>query len=116
MLIGRQRHLTLTVRGPSPWPPDRDTPATEGDLAVLVTVTNSSPIMVVAALWTDDLLDLILHQFAENAEPDTDRQGEQPLLRCPNELPQRLLHTRRQDDFLRGRLRDRYVAVHGGSS
>src|ERR1019366_10120655 len=27
-----------------------------------------------------------------------------------------LLHTRRQDGLLRGRLRDRYVAVHGGSS
>ena len=40
----------------------------------------------VLALRADDIVDLLLHQLAQHAEPDTDAEREQPLLRCPNEL------------------------------
>jgi hypothetical protein len=60
-------------------------------------------------------VDFVLHQLGEHAEPDTDAEREQPLLRRPEQLPQRLLNALRQHEFIRARLRERYVPVHGGS-
>jgi putative transcriptional regulator len=62
----------------------------------------------------DDLL--LLHQLGQHAQPDIDSAGKQSLLRCPNKLSQRLLHTLRQNNHFPARLRERYVPVHGGSS
>ena len=50
------------------------------------------PLGVVLALRTDDVVDLLLHQLGQHAEPDADAQREQSLLRCPDQLPQRFLH------------------------
>src|ERR1035441_4912628 len=97
MLIGRQRHLTLAVRSPGPRPLDPNPAATQGHLTRLMAVTNRGPIEIVAALRPDDLLDLLFHQLRQHTEPDTDAEREQTLLRCPNQLAQSLLHTRRQD-------------------
>ena len=68
------------------------------------------------ALRADDVVDLLLHQLAQHAKPDADAQREQSLLRSPHQLTERFLHTLRQHGLIAGRLRDRYVATHGGSS
>jgi hypothetical protein len=116
VLVGRKRHLVLALGGPHPWPADLDATPAERDLAILMTVTDRGPVAVPPALRADDLVDLLLHHRAQHTEPDPDRQGEQPLLRCPDQLAQRLLHAFREHGLLHGRLRDRYVATHGGSS
>jgi hypothetical protein len=116
MLIGRQRNLLLAISGPSPRPPHRDTPATERDLTSLVAMTNRRAIGVVLALRAHDIIDLLLHQLAQDAEPNTNAERQQPLLRCPHEMPQSLLNTLRQNDLIHGRPSDRYVVPHGGSS
>ena len=75
---------------------------------------------VVAALRAHHLVELLLHQLVKDPQPDTDRQREQSLLRGAGELAERFLHTRGQRALrllLSGRDgRDRYVALHGGSS
>jgi hypothetical protein len=70
----------------------------------------------VLALRAHNVVDLFLHQLGQDAEPDADAQRQQPLLRCPNQLAQRLLDALREHGLLQGRLSDRYVAIHGGSS
>jgi hypothetical protein len=115
MRVGRKRHLALVIHRPHTRAAHPNTPATEGDLAILVAMTKRRPLEIVAALRADDIHDLLLHQLAQDAKPDTNAQREQALLRSPNQLPQRLLHAHRQNSFLRGRLRDRYVLIHGGS-
>jgi hypothetical protein len=42
-----------------------------------------------------DLVHLLLQQLVQNAEPDTDAQREQALLRRSDELPQSFLNSRR---------------------
>ena len=79
-------------------------------------VPHRGPLRVPLPLRADDLVDLLLHQLAQHTEPDTDAQREQPLLRGPDQLAQRLLHALRQHGLITGRLRDRYVLIHGGSS
>src|ERR1700678_4849834 len=74
------------------------------------------PLGVVLALRTDNIVDLLLHQLGQHPEPDTDAQRQQPPLRCPDQLAQRLLHTLREHALITGRPSDRYVAIHGGSS
>jgi hypothetical protein len=46
----------------------------------------------VLALRPDDLDNLMLEQLGEHAEPDTDREGEQPFLRRVDQLAQCLLN------------------------
>ena len=48
-----------------------------------MTVANRGPVRVVLALRAHDIVDLLSHQLLQHAEPDTDAQREQPLLRCP---------------------------------
>ena len=79
-------------------------------------MTHRRPLGVPLALRTDDIVDLLVHQLLQHAEPDADAQREQPLLRCPDQLPQRFLHALREHGLITGRLSDRYVATHGGSS
>ena len=81
-----------------------------------MTVPDRGPLGVVLALRAYDVVDLLFHQLGQHAEPDTDAQREQPLLRCPDQLPQRFLHALWEHGLLHCRLRDRYVATHGGSS
>jgi hypothetical protein len=75
-----------------------------------------SPIPVPAALRADELVDLLLQQLPQHTEPDLDRQRQQPLPRCPNQLPQRLLDALWEHGLIVDRLGDRYVAPHGSSS
>jgi hypothetical protein len=77
---------------------------------------SGDPIGVVPALRADDLLDFLFQQLAQHTQPYPDTQREQPFLRRAHQLPERLLHARRQHDFIHARLRKRYVPVHGGSS
>jgi hypothetical protein len=116
MLVGPKAHLVFAVRGPHPRPLDRHPAATERDLTSLVAVTDCRALRVVATLGADHLVDLVIHQFGQDAKPDPDTQREQALPRRPDQLPERLLHTLRQHALTPGRLRDRYVALHGGSS
>ena len=115
--IGRKRHLALAVGGPHPRTLDRNAPAAERDLAGLVAVTHRDAVRVALALRAHDIVDLLLHQLGQHAQPDADAQRQQPLLRGPDQLAQRLLHTRGQHSLLRGHGgRDRYGLLHGGSS
>jgi hypothetical protein len=81
-----------------------------------VTVAHGDPLPVVLALRAHDPDNLFLHQFGEDAEADTDRQGQQPLPRRSGQLSQCLLHSNRQ--LLQGRgFGDRWdCLLHGGSS
>ncbi len=74
------------------------------------------PLRIPLALRADQLIDLPLQQLSEHTEPNLHAQREQPLPRSPNQLPQRLLHALREHGLIAYRLRDRYVALHGGSS
>ena len=87
--IRRQRHLVLTVDGARPWMLHSDPPATERDRAVLVAVTDSGAVLDGRVLGPNDLVELGLHHLAQNAQPDTDAQSEQPLLRGADELSER---------------------------
>ena len=116
MLVGRKPHLGTAVGAAHTRPLHLDAPAAERHLARLVPVTNGDALRVVLALRADDLHDLFLEQLGEHAQPDADAQREQPLLGRPDQLPERLLHARRQHDFVHARLRERYVPIHGGSS
>jgi len=79
-------------------------------------VTNRGALRVVLALRADDVDDFLFQQLGQHAEPDADAQGEQPFLGRADQLPERLLHALRQHDLFVARLRERYVAPHGGSS
>ena len=116
MLVGAQLHLALAVGGPHPRPLNLDTTTAKRHLASLVAMTHRRPLGVVLALQTDDIVDLLGHQLLEHAEPDADAERKQSVLRCPDQLPQRLLHTLRKHSLITGRLSDRYVATHGGFS
>ncbi len=116
MLVGLQRHLVLAISRPDPRPAHLDTTTSERDLPVLVTVAHSGPLTVPLALRAHDIIDLFLHHRAQHPEPNRDAEGQQPLLRCPNQLAERFLHALRKHGLITGRLRDRYVATHGGSS
>src|SRR6202034_1310303 len=116
MLIRREWHLRLAVGGPGPWAANLDPATAERHRAVLVTMPDRDTVRVVLALRTHDVIDLLLHQLAQHTEPDTDAQRQQPLLRCPNQLAQRFLHALGEHGLITGRLNDRYVALHGGSS
>ena len=104
-------HLGLAIHGPNPGPLHVDAPAAERHLTILVAMTDRGPVRVVPALRADNVVDLLFHQFGQNTEPDADAQREQPLLRCPDQLPQRFLDTLREHGFIAGRLSDRYVAT-----
>ena len=95
---------------------DLDAATAERHLTVVVAMTNRGPFAVPLALRTDDIVDLLLHHRAQHPEPDGDAEGKQPLLRCPDQLAERFLHSLGEHGLLHGRLRDRYVATHGGSS
>jgi hypothetical protein len=56
----------------------------------------SDPIGIVLALRAAYVLDLPGHQLLQHAQPDTNAEREQPLLRCPHELPERLLDPGRE--------------------
>ena len=64
-------------------------------------VAHRGALRVVLALRADHLDDLLFHQLGEHAEPDADAQREQPLLRSADQLPERLLHPRRQHGLRR---------------
>jgi hypothetical protein len=114
VLVGAKRHLALAVGAAYPWPLDLDAAAAERHLARLVPVPHRSALRIVLALRADHLVDLLLHQLGEHAEPDPDAQREQPLLRRVHELAERLLHPRRQPELTRADLLQRY-GLHGGS-
>jgi len=116
VLVRLQPYLRAAVGAAHSGPLDRDAPAAQRHLARLVPVTHGRALRVVLALRAHDLDHLLFQQFGQHAQPDADAQREQPLLRCPNQLPERLLHALRQDDLFNARLRERYVAPHGGSS
>jgi len=113
--IGRQRHLGRPVDRAHPRPRDPNAPATERDLAGLVAVTNRDAAGVALALRANNITNFFLHQLGQHAEPDADAQRQQPVLRGPDQLAQRLLHRRRQRQLPTGVLLLLYGA-HGGSS
>jgi hypothetical protein len=78
-------------------------------------VPDGDSIGIVLALRADNVDDFLFHQLGEHAQPDADAQGEQPFLRRADQLPERLLHARRQRQLLRSDLIPRY-GLHGGSS
>jgi hypothetical protein len=90
--VGGQRYLVASIGAARPRALDRHPAATERHLAGLVPVADGDTIRVVLAPRPDDLIDFLLHQLGQHAEPDADRQREQPLLRSSGQLPERLLH------------------------
>jgi len=67
----------------------------------------------------DDLVDLGLHQLGQHAEPNTNRQRQQPFLGCAGQLAQRLLHPLGQlleAVVLADRVGVLLYGPHGGSS
>jgi hypothetical protein len=115
VLVGRKPHLVAAVGAAHPRPLHRDSSTAERHLARLVPVPHRAALRVVPALRADDVVDLFLHQLGQHPEPDTDTQRKQSFLRCPDQLPKRFLDALRQHRLLAARLRERYVALHGGS-
>jgi hypothetical protein len=116
VLVRLQWHLGRAVRGPYPRPADLDPAAAERHLTVIVTVPERGPLGVPLTLRADDLVELVLEHLAQHTQPDSDAQREQSFLRGPDQLTERVLHALREHGLIVGRLRDRYVATHGGSS
>jgi hypothetical protein len=79
-------------------------------------MTDSGPLGVPLSLRAHDLVDLLLEHLGQHSEPDADAEREESLFRCPHKLPECFLDTLREYGIIAGRLRDRYVATHGGSS
>ena len=109
MLVGPQPHLALAIGRPHPGALDRNAPAAERYLAILVAMPDRGPVAVPPTLRPDDLLDLLLQQFTEHAETDLDRQRQQALPRGPEQLPESFLNTLGQHGLIVDRLGDRYV-------
>src|SRR5205807_2297932 len=105
-LVSRKRNLRLAIRGPRPRPLDRHAPAAERHLTILMAVTDRAPLPVPLPLRPDELADLLLQELPEHTEPNLDRQRQQPLLRSPDQLPQRLLHALREHGLIPRRLSD----------
>jgi hypothetical protein len=61
-----------------------------------VAVADGAALGIVAALLAHDLDDLLLHQLGQHPEPDAHRQGHEALLGGAHQLPEGLLHARRQ--------------------
>jgi hypothetical protein len=87
---GLERELALLVGASHPRAADRHAAGPEGDRGALVAVSLGAASGIVAALRSDHLLDLGLHQLVKDAEPDTDREGHEALLRRSGELAKRL--------------------------
>ena len=100
MLVRLKRHLALPIRRADPRALDLHPPAAQRDLAILMPVADRGPLPVPLALRADDLLNLRLQQLVQHPQPDLDRQREQPLPRCPDQLPQRLLHALREHGLI----------------
>jgi hypothetical protein len=65
---------------------------------------------------TDDIVDLLLlHQLRQDTEPDANRERRAGRLLLSRRAA-RATCTRSGSNLIPGRRRDRYVAVHGGSS
>ena len=109
MRVRLERQLAATVGASDPWPLDGDAPAAERHLPRRMAMADGSAAGIVLALRPDDLIDFLFHQLGEHAQPDTDAQREQALLRSADQLPERLLHARRQHDFVHAGLRERYL-------
>jgi len=107
--------LSFGLIGTGGWRPlDLDASAAECHLARLVPVPDRDAFGVVLALRADHIDDFLFHQLGQHPEPNTDAQGEQPLLRSADQLAERLLHPRRQHGLGRA---ERYgFLLHGGSS
>ena len=108
--------MRSTPSGSDPRPLDLNPPAAQRDLTILVAVADRTTVRVPLPLRADHLVDLLLEQLPEHPQPDLDRQRQQPLLRCPHQLSQRLLDALGKHALITGRLGDRYGATHGGSS
>lgn len=96
MRIGRQLDLAAAVGCAHPRTLHPDAAPAKRDFAGLAAVTDRDAIGISSPLRTDDLADLLFHQRVQHAEPDADRQRQQPVLRRIHELAQRLLHRGRQ--------------------
>ena len=90
--VGGERNLALTVSRAHPRSLDRSAATAERHLPGLAAVADSRALGVVLSVWSDDLVDLLAHQLVQHAEPDADRQREQPLLCGAGQLTERLLH------------------------
>jgi transposase len=120
VLVGREPRLLAAVGRAHARALHRDAAAAERDLASLATVTDGDAIRVVLAPRSDDVIDLLAHQLVQDAEPDTDRERQQPLLRSSRQLAERNLHPLGQLRRVRAGRRgpdliNQYL-LHGGSS
>ncbi len=95
VVIGAKPNLRVAVGAAHARTLDSDASPAERHLAVLMTVSDRVALSVPLALGADHVVDLLLHQLAQNAEPDTDAQRKQALLRRSDELPERFLNSRR---------------------
>jgi hypothetical protein len=87
VLIAPNRHLLAAVPGTHPRPLDPNATAAERDLPVIAAVPVHHPVRIMAAPRAAHVLDLLSHQLLQHAQPDTDAQREQSLLRCPTSCP-----------------------------
>jgi hypothetical protein len=119
VLVARQRHFGLAICGADTRTLHGHTSTAECHLAVLVAVADRDAVGVPLALRADDLIDLGLQQLAQHTPADLDRQREQSLSRCPDQVAERLPNPRWERTLQRLRARDDLRAgylLHGGSS
>ena len=88
--VGGEADLLGAVGASDPGAFDCHPAAAERHLALIVAVAHGASLGIVTALRADNLIDLGLHQLAQHAEADPDAERQQPLLRLPSKLSQRL--------------------------
>ena len=87
VVVGRERQLVLIVHRAHPRPLDLHAPSSQGHRSVPVAVALCGPIRVPLALWSDDLIDLELHQLMHDPEAYTDAERWRGRLGAPTSSP-----------------------------
>ena len=79
-------------------------------------MAHSGPGGVMSPLRTDDLGQLLVHQLAQDTQPEADRERHQALPGRPDQLPEGLFDPCRERLLGAHARGGRYVHLHGGSS
>jgi len=115
VLVDREPELLGAIGEPDPGALDAGSAPTQGDLAGFVAVANRTAVGVMATSGADDLGGFFFHQLGQDTQADAHRERQQALLGDSDELPERLLHSRRQCVLhLHAGLAGRYGFLHGG--
>jgi hypothetical protein len=85
--VRAHRDLTATVHRAHPRAPHGHPASTERHAAVLMAVTHRDTLVVMTALRTDDIVDLLSHQLRQHAQPTPTLSASSPSFAAPASSP-----------------------------